>query len=144
MINFGPTNAAISLYSQSLGTPTLIAHIHGVTIQGGTGGGLATLVVNRTDSVTFPLLDLQENGIGRLRVTNFGNVGIGTTVPSSTLHVASGHIQFPFVTAAPVSTECDAAAEAGRVVVFSNTATAGDAQLYVCDWNGTTGAWTVK
>ncbi|MEK7146875.1 MAG: hypothetical protein AAB772_01325, partial [Patescibacteria group bacterium] len=73
-----------------------------------------------------------------------GNVGIGTTAPSSTLHVISGHIQFPFVTSAPAATECDVAGEAGRVVVYSNTATAGDAQLYVCDWNGTTGAWTVK
>lgn len=73
-----------------------------------------------------------------------GRVGIGTTNPQSTLQVASGHIQFPFVTVAPASTECDAAAEAGRVVVFTNTVAAGDAQLYVCDWDGTSGAWTVK
>ena len=68
-----------------------------------------------------------------------GNVGIGTSTPQSALQVNSGYIQFPYVSSAPAGTDCDAAAEGGRVTVYDNGG--GAAQLYVCD--GAAG-WVVK
>jgi hypothetical protein len=50
----------------------------------GTGLG-----VNATSGFTGRLLDLQTNGTSRAVVTGAGNVGIGTTSPNNTLHVAA-------------------------------------------------------
>ena len=66
-----------------------------------------------------------------------GNVGIGTTSPQSRLQVVNNYIQFPTISgAAPSAADCDSAAEAGRIVVKTDTA-----NLYIC--TGISG-WVTK
>ncbi|NBU58525.1 MAG: hypothetical protein EBS23_01860 [Betaproteobacteria bacterium] len=98
------------------------------------------------------ILALQEGGINRWRLSNkgsddrlfvrnaasaevltvlqTGNVGIGTTAPSSLLAVANtGYAQFLRDSAGvPVTTDCDAAAEFGRIVIDST-----NDRWYVCE-----------
>jgi YVTN family beta-propeller protein len=85
---------------------------------------------------------IQDNTAGanadRLSIDSAGNVGIGTNTPGSRLHVPSGYLQIPTVTgAAPPAADCDAAAEAGRMVARTDGAT----NLYIC--TGATG-WVGK
>ncbi|MBI4425009.1 MAG: hypothetical protein HY554_14855 [Elusimicrobia bacterium] len=114
----------------------------------GTTAAAARLHVSSASAAASDTVLLVSSGTGAgqelLAVKGDGKVGIGTSAPKSSLQVASGHIQFPFVGSAPAAAECDSADEAGRVVVYANTAAAGDAQLYICDWTGAAGAWTVK
>jgi hypothetical protein len=57
-----------------------------------------------------------------------GGVGIGTNAPQSTLQVVGNYIQFPTITGAPPAADCDAAVEAGRMVVRID----GPQDLYIC------------
>lgn len=63
-----------------------------------------------------------------------GNVGIGTTSPQSTLQV-NGYVQLALTSGAPPATDCDAAAERGRMKV-DNVA----GVLYICADSG----WVAK
>ncbi|PIS15036.1 hypothetical protein COT63_02075 [Candidatus Shapirobacteria bacterium CG09_land_8_20_14_0_10_38_17] len=57
----------------------------------------------------------------RMRITNTGNVGIGTAGPNSKLDVDGGYLQVYDVDSQPASTDCDAAAEYGRMRVTTGT-----------------------
>jgi hypothetical protein len=74
----------------------------------------------------------------RMRVSAAGNVGIGTATPNSTLQVVGNFIQIPHVSSIPVPTDCDAAAEVGRMVLVTGIVPL----LYACNNVGTgTFAW---
>lgn len=85
---------------------------------------LSVGTISATDGTTFS---------EKFTVLTSGNVGIGTTTPQSTLHVAStGYAQFEKTFAgAPTATDCDAAAEAGRVT-YDTT----NNYWYVCEGAG--------
>ncbi|KYG65653.1 hypothetical protein AZI86_00825 [Bdellovibrio bacteriovorus] len=68
----------------------------------------------------------------RLRITAEGKVGIGTTTPESTLQVA-GYLQMATVSSAPAATDCDSAAEYGRIKSDPT-----NDRLYLCAASG----WT--
>ncbi|MBI4396605.1 MAG: hypothetical protein HY548_05890 [Elusimicrobia bacterium] len=72
----------------------------------------------------------------RMTILNNGNVGIGTTNPQSPLQVGGEFIQIPAISGNPPEPEeCNAAAEAGRMVFRTDNNT-----LYIC--NGL--AWISK
>jgi streptogramin lyase len=69
------------------GTQTIVNTNIGTTEQliitnDGTG---PALVINQTGSQ--PVLDVQDDGVSVLKIIDGGNVGLGTTLPQSTLHV---------------------------------------------------------
>ncbi len=72
----------------------------------------------------------------KVTLTNNGNVGIGTTVPQSTLQV-NGYVQLALTTnTVPPAADCDAAAEYGRMKVDDQ-----NGKLYLCvqaGWRQTT------
>ena len=68
----------------------------------------------------------EPNQVETMRLTPAGNVGIGTTNPQSTLQV-NGYVQLALTSGAPSATDCDAAAEEGRMK-FDPTADL----LYIC------------
>jgi hypothetical protein len=78
-------------------------------------------------------LDFYTASTNRMAITNSGNVGIGTTGAQSLLHVANtGYAQFEKTFAgAPTGTDCDAAAELGRVTVDTT-----NGRWYVCTGTG--------
>jgi len=85
---------------------------------------------------TGPLLDLKKNGITKVRVTNDGNVGIGTTSPQSTLQIegSPGYLQIDSYNGIPPASDCDSDDERGRMILdFASN------RLYVC--NGAARGW---
>jgi hypothetical protein len=78
---------------------------------------------------------LTTNDTERMRVSNSGNVGIGTTTPQSTLQV-NGYVQLALTAGAPPAVDCDNVAEYGRMKVDAT-----GNKLYVCTstgWKSTT------
>ena len=66
-----------------------------------------------------------------------GRVGIGTTSPQSTFHVAgSGYFQLDTTAAVPPAVDCDVLAEVGRMKF--NTV---NNKLYICDLDGVVPVW---
>jgi hypothetical protein len=83
-----------------------------------------------------PILDLQKNGGTKVRVTNDGNVGIGTENPQSNLQVEGnpGYLQIDSYNGTPLASDCDSNDERGRMILdFANN------RLYVC--NGAVRGW---
>ncbi len=78
---------------------------------------------------------LFTNTTERMRISNNGNVGIGTTTPQSTLEV-DGYIQLDTVTSAPPAADCNEESECGRMK-FDGTSDV----LYIC--SGASG-WVTK
>lgn len=78
---------------------------------------------------------INESSTEVMRLTASGNLGIGTTAPSSTLHIIGNYIQIPTVSGAnPASADCDAASEAGRMII--RTDGAASTTLWVCKGTG--------
>jgi len=74
-------------------------------------------------NLVLNLLNVSANGL----LVPFGNVGIGTANPQSRLQVDNGYIQLDLTAGAPPATDCDTAAERGRMIT-NNVA----GILYIC------------
>lgn len=71
-----------------------------------------------------------------ITLTSTGDVGIGTTTPTSKMQVA-GYLQLATNAGVPASTDCDSSTEYGRMIVDS---TAGTSTLFICTPSG----WSMK
>ncbi len=89
-VGIGTTTPAGTLHIDAPASPVLVLGHNGATPLITAGGTNTDLYIAAVGAGGF--LDFQTNGVDRLRVGANGNVGIGTTVPQSMLHVA-GNIQ---------------------------------------------------
>lgn len=100
-----------------------------------------------SDLAFYTKADNVVGNVSRLYINSSGSVGIGTNAPQSTFQIVGNYVQIPSVSGtAPLSSDCDQAAEAGRMVIYTaSTLNPSNTQLYVCP-QGATGAsgWVVK
>lgn len=97
----------------------------------GPGGDIETDVAIRREPEGA--LTLRTGIRERLRVSENGDVGIGTPDPRSALQVVGDYIQFPTTSGGPPpDADCDSATEAGRVIVRTD----GPPDIYICRGDG--------
>jgi hypothetical protein len=83
-----PANASGVLTNNGTGTLTWAAAASGWNVTGNAGTNPATNFIGTTDAQPLRFAT-GVGGVERMRVSETGNVGIGTATPSSTIHVAS-------------------------------------------------------
>ncbi len=95
------------------------------------GGNIGVGTLNPASKLHMSSGTVVVDGNVATSLTTTGSVGVGTASPQSTMQVVGNYMQIPSVSGAnPAAGDCDAAAEAGRLVVRSDGG-AGQ-RLWVC------------
>lgn len=76
-------------------------------------------------------------------ISSTGSVGIGINNPQSTFQVVGNYVQIPnYSGSAPLASDCDQPAEAGRMAIYTpNTGAPATSYLYICPQGG---GWVAK
>ncbi len=122
--------------------------------------GQTRIILGNRNSAAIPGIVASENGNLRfgkgssfssadggtlteaMIVNSDGKVGVNTSTPQSTLQVANGYMQIPFLpnTSGPNSADCDSDSEGGRMVVTNDGPPFNTTYLWVCGgaagWHG--------
>ncbi|MBI4159738.1 hypothetical protein HY504_01095 [Candidatus Wolfebacteria bacterium] len=101
----------------------------GGVISLGSAGSISLNVGNANTWTAAQTFSSNTNFPGSGIWNSSGNVGIGTATPQSRLQISGDYIQVSTVTGSvPPSTDCNEAAEAGRMIVRTD----GPKNLYIC------------
>ena len=96
-------------------------------------GRMTAVLLEGLKELRHNVLGLETSQNGDVIIKS-GNVGIGTTDPKSKLQISGGYLQLDLTSSAPPSTDCDDAAERGRMKVDSAANL-----LYICMDSGWVG-----